>query len=54
MINIVLSFSQADVKNQDDMLVLLGHMKAGKSFDYMVAAAAARSKLPKFSAKLIK
>eukprot|EP00057_Strongylocentrotus_purpuratus_P027479 XP_011681953.1 PREDICTED: mediator of RNA polymerase II transcription subunit 24 [Strongylocentrotus purpuratus] len=44
----------ADVKNQDEMLVLLGHMKAGKSFDYMVAAAAARSKLPKFSAKLIK
>nr|XP_054766813.1 LOW QUALITY PROTEIN: mediator of RNA polymerase II transcription subunit 24-like [Lytechinus pictus] len=50
----LINFIKADVKNQDDMLVLLGHMKPGKSFDYMVAAAAARSKLRKFSAKLIK
>ncbi|XP_041477961.1 mediator of RNA polymerase II transcription subunit 24-like [Lytechinus variegatus] len=50
----LINFIKADVKNQDEMLVLLGHMKAGKSFDYMVAAAAARSKLRKFSAKLIK
>ena len=41
-------------KNQDALLGVLCHMMSGKSFELIVAAAAATGKLQSFAVKLIK
>uniref|UniRef100_A0ABM0MC93 Mediator of RNA polymerase II transcription subunit 24 n=1 Tax=Saccoglossus kowalevskii TaxID=10224 RepID=A0ABM0MC93_SACKO len=41
-------------KSQEALLGVLGHMMSGKSFELILAAAAATGKLKKFAAKLIK
>jgi mediator of RNA polymerase II transcription subunit 24 len=56
-IKFISSFQTLDAdysKNQDALLGVLCHMMSGKSFELILAAAAATGKLQSFAVKLIK